>query len=71
MQSSSGQYCYEIIIEGILDPVWLDWFGGMEFHTKHPDQTYITGILPDQSALRAVIDRIFDLNLKLISVRRL
>ena len=33
-------------------------------------ETVLSGWLPDQAALRGVLDRIFDLNLELISVSR-
>ncbi len=66
-----AEYCYEIIVEGQLDPLWLDWFGNLALHTLPGGNTLLTGPLPDQAALRGVLDRIFDLNLQLISIRRI
>jgi len=61
---------YTIVVEGQLDEHWLDWFDGMQL-VNCPDGTaHLTGCLPDQPALQGVINRLFDLNMKLISVQR-
>jgi hypothetical protein len=60
---------YEITVLGILDESWSDWFGDMTI-TVEADVTTISGAVPDQSALRGILDRIWDLNLTLISARR-
>jgi hypothetical protein len=62
---------YEIILAGHLDPLWLEWFDGLEMTACPDGTTHLTGSLPDQAALRAILDRIFDLNLTLRSLRRL
>lgn len=58
---------YQIQVRGILDETWSDWFGGMMI-TVERDVTTMTGAIPDQAALRGILDRIWDLNLALISV---
>jgi hypothetical protein len=60
---------YEIQVLGILDESWSGWFGGMMI-TVEKDVTTMSGSVPDQTALRGILDRIWDLNLALISVRR-
>jgi hypothetical protein len=60
---------YQIQVRGILDETWSDWFDGMMI-TVERDVTTMTGAIPDQAALRGILDRIWDLNLALISVRR-
>jgi hypothetical protein len=60
---------YEIQVLGILDESWSGWFGGMMI-TVEKDVTTMCGSVPDQTALRGILDRIWDLNLALISVRR-
>jgi hypothetical protein len=60
---------YEIQVLGILDESWSGWFGGMII-TVEKDVTTMSGSVPDQTALRGILDRIWDLNLALISVRR-
>ncbi len=63
---------YLIKVEGRLDESWSDWFSGLTITTEsvqgNPHITKLTGVLPDQSVLRGILNRIWDLNLKLISV---
>jgi hypothetical protein len=59
---------YEIKIQGRLDPRWSDWFSGLELTHLGEDETLLSGSLPDQAALHGLLERVRDLNLKLISV---
>jgi hypothetical protein len=61
---------YQIRVRGYLDNAWSDWFGDMDIKTagvKGRSATTLTGWV-DQSALRGILNRIWDLNLVLISV---
>jgi hypothetical protein len=60
---------YQIKIQGSLDHSWSAWFNDMRI-TCEGDVTTITGVVPDQAALRGLLDRIWNLNLALISVAR-
>ncbi len=59
---------YEIKIKGHLDPRWSEWFMGLKLTHLEKDETLLSGMLPDQSALHGLLERIRDLNLTLISV---
>jgi len=60
---------YQICLEGILDERWLRWFEGLDVISSPDDHTIIRGEF-DQSALRGLFNRIFDLGLELVSVHQ-
>jgi hypothetical protein len=61
---------YEIRVEGILDQRWAAWFEGLEI-ISDGSQTVISGPVVDQAALHGLLNRVCDLGLVLVSVRRL
>ncbi len=65
---------YQITVYGKVDQSWSEWFGGLTLTTSlDQDGTPITrlaGILPDQGALRGILNSLWDLNLTLLSVKR-
>lgn len=67
---------YEIKIKGFLDEHWGQWFEGMALQRQEnmeaePDCTLIIGPVTDQPALHGLLAKIRDLNLTLISMRKL
>jgi hypothetical protein len=64
------QGIYEITVEGILGEKWSDWFDGMTI-TFESGSTTLTGAVADQSALRGILAKVWDLNLTLLSVIRI
>jgi len=60
---------YQIKIEGELDDRWSDWFHGLTVvvESQDPPATILTGSI-DQAGLRGILNKIWDLNLSLISV---
>jgi hypothetical protein len=61
---------YQIRMQGRLDESWSGWFSGMAI-TVDGDTTTLTGAVVDQSALRGVLTKLWNLNLVLISVDRI
>ena len=59
---------YEIKLKGHLDPRWSEWFSDLKLMHLEGNETLLSGSLPDQAALHGLLERIRDLNLKLISV---
>jgi hypothetical protein len=64
-------FVYEIKVEGLVDDLWAEWFNGMTITYVNNVETVLVGELQDQSALHGVLERIRDLGLNLISVRRI
>ncbi len=66
---------YQIKVQGSLDQSWSDWFNGLTITLEHDSDdtptTTLTGPVADQSALRGILSRIWDLNLILVSVKRI
>jgi hypothetical protein len=64
---------YEIKVQGELDSEWSRRFEGLTFTVEGRDTHYpittLSGPVADQSALRGILNRLWDLNLTLISVR--
>lgn len=67
---SDVESAYEVVIEGSLDLQWSSWFDGLIVTQCDPTITTLTGEL-DQAALRGVLNKIWDLNLTVVSVRRM
>ena len=61
---------YEIRVRGELGTAWSDWFARPIVTDRDGGDTVMTGDL-DQAALHAVLRRIRDLGLPLISMRRI
>jgi len=58
---------YTIIIKGQLEANWKEWFDEMDFFYEG-ENTILSGFVQDEAALHGILNRIRDLNLKLISV---
>jgi hypothetical protein len=62
---------HEIRVQGHLDERWTDWLEGLAISHESDGTTTLTGPLADQAALHGVLNRIRDLALPIVSVRRL
>ena len=60
----------KIKIKGHLDSSWKDWFDGLEIIIEE-DHTVLLGDARDEAFIYGVLNKIRDLNLKLISVEKI
>jgi hypothetical protein len=62
---------YRIKVEGRMDERWSDWFSGLAVVAGGEGEgapvTTLTGLM-DQAALRGILNKVWDLNLTLMSV---
>jgi hypothetical protein len=61
---------FEIHVRGTLAAETLEDFEYLSAHVV-PAETVLSGVVPDQSALYGVLNRLQDLGLELVEVRRL
>ena len=68
------QEIYEIVIQGELDESWQQWLSSLTVThsgaSEHSPVTILIAPVADQAALRGALCKLWDLNLTLISVRR-
>jgi hypothetical protein len=57
-------------VDGVLDGRWSHWFQGLQIDNQG-GQTLLSGTLPDQPALHGVLEKVRDLGLTIVAVRRL
>lgn len=66
---------YQIVIQGVLEPHWTRWLNNMEATTAYDAAgkpvTVLQGPISDQSELRGLMTKIWDLNMTLISIIKL
>lgn len=63
--------CYEIQVREQIDEQWAAWFDGLALTQGEDNSTFLRGPLVDQAALYGLLERMRDLGLTLLSVRRL
>lgn len=75
MMQASQAANYRIVVEGVLDPMWLQCLGGFEAaeqrQSGQPVVTRLEGRPVDQAALQGVLDTLFMLGKRLILVERI
>lgn len=58
---------YEIRVRGQLCSDWADWLEGFEMHLLENGEMLLVGPVVDQAALIGVINKLYRLNLMLLS----
>jgi hypothetical protein len=61
---------YHIRVGQHLDPEWSDWLAGLVITNLEAGESILSGYLVDQAALYGVLQRLRDLNVHLIEIRR-
>jgi hypothetical protein len=67
----SGTGFFEIHIKGHLDGSWSDWLEGLEVMLLDNGEMILCGYIRDQAALMSILNRLYGLNLTLLSVREI
>lgn len=62
---------YEIRLKGQLNDHWTEWFGGLTITVENHGHTLLTGPVADQAALHALLRKVRDLAMLLLSVTRI
>jgi hypothetical protein len=66
--SHPGGRFYEIRVKGHLNNQWSDWLEGLQVRLLDSGEMILGGYLVDQAALMGVLNRLYGLNLALLSV---
>ena len=61
---------YEIRVQGMLDESWSEWLGGLDVRPLDSGETVLSGTIRDQSALHGLLNKIRDLGLPLLCVKK-
>ena len=56
---------------GRLNGKWSDWFDGLDIRYQEDGNTVLVGPVLDQAALHGLLNKIRDLGLPLLAVKRL
>ena len=59
---------YEIKVKGQLDQSWSDWLEGLEVTLLENGEMILSGHIGDQAALMGLLNKLYGLNLALLSV---
>lgn len=65
---TDGPQIYLIVVQGILDIHWQEWFDGLTITPQPNGCTLLKGRIRDQAELHGILKRINNLGLKLISI---
>lgn len=69
MTPSIRPLLYSIQVRGQLDERWLNWFDEVTLTPQPESEVTIIHAVLDQSGLRGILNRIFDLGIELLAVQ--
>ena len=61
---------FEIHVKGHLDDSWTDWLEGLEVTLLENGEMILSGQIRDQAALMGTLNKLYGLNLTLLSVSK-
>jgi hypothetical protein len=67
--ATDGSGVYRIRVKGQLDPSWSEWLGGFTIQSQRDDNTLLVGAVVDQAALQGILNKLFGMNLRLLSLK--
>ncbi len=59
---------YQIRIKGQIDKSWSEWLGRLAIILETDGETLLSGPIVDQAALHGILDKLYALNLPILSV---
>ena len=62
---------YEIRLKGQLDESWSDWLEGLEVTLLENGEMILSGYIGDQAALMGTLNKLYGLNLTLLSMTKI
>ena len=68
LSDGSQEGNFEIHVKGQLDESWSDWLEGLEVKLLDNGEMILFGHIGDQAALMGVLNKLYRLNLALLSV---
>ncbi len=68
LSTSSQKGHFEIHVKGQLDESWSDWLEGLEVKLLENGEMILYGHIGDQAALMGILNKLYRLNLTLLSV---
>jgi len=68
--SSAEKNFIEIRVKGQLDNSWSEWLESLEIKQLDNGEMILSGYIQDQAALMGIINKLYRLNLSLLSVRK-
>jgi len=68
--SPQGEF-FEIQVRGQLDESWSDWLEGLEVKLLDDGEMILSGYIGDQAALMGTLNKLYGLNLILLSVSKI
>jgi hypothetical protein len=70
LSTGSQEGTFEIHVKGQLDESWSDWLEGLEVKLLDNGEMILFGHIGDQAALMGILNKLYRLNLTLLSVSK-